>query len=196
MVGWGQGGIIEARICKEFQSVIRWPCVWGFGLVVGFCLEGWGMSGGVGGGNHSTNSRLDEKDREILRCYSDDLSINTKAIAAKVGLHYTNVYKRLARPAMAEAVTEIKGSLDEILRDGKRLAAKKMKRLIMSTNESIALKASTEILKAELGGEQIQQQPIRFITVVNEVGVLESQAEPIKSTVDVDVIPAVTKPTD
>ena len=95
---------------------------------------------------------------------------------------------------MEEAVREIKGSLDEILRDAKRLAAKKLKRLVMSKSEHIALKASTELLKAELSGESHSQQPnIRFITVVNDVGVLESQAEPMKA-IDADVIPPVTKP--
>ena len=147
-----------------------------------------------GGDNGVVNLRLDEKDRAILQCYSEDLNVNPKDIAKKVGMHYTNVYKRLKRPVMEEAVREIKGSLDEILRDAKRLAAKKLKRLVMSKSEHIALKASTELLKAELSGESHSQQPnVRFITVVNDVGVLESQAEPMKA-IDADVIPPVTKP--
>ena len=137
------------------------------------------------------NMKLDEKDRAILQCYSDDLSINPKDIANKLGIHYTNVYKRLKRPAMAEAVTELKGSLDQILADGKRLAAKKMKRLVMSSNENISLKASTELLKADLSGEAVSTSPIRFITVVNEVGVLESTPAPAAA---IDIIPEVKTP--
>ena len=139
-----------------------------------------------------SNVRFDEIERAILACYSEDLNIKTKDIANKVGLHYTNVYKKLRRPAMAEAVRELKGSLDEILADGKRLAAKRMKRLVLSETEHIALKASSELLRAELSGEAIAQQPVRFITVVNDVGVLESISAPHTQTID--IIPAVTKP--
>ena len=136
-------------------------------------------------------SRLDEIDRAILGCYNEDLNITPKVIANKIGIHYTNVYKRLKRPALA--VTEVKGSLIQILADGKRLAAKKMKRLVMSSNEHVALKASVELLKADLSGETTQQQPVRFITVVNEVGVLESSPAPTQT---IDLIPAVVIPTD
>ena len=154
----------------------------------------WGI-GGLGD-KVAQNLGIYKIDRAILACYGDDLEVNPKEIARIVGIHYTNVYKRLKKPVMMDAMVEIKGSLDEILSQGKRLAAKKMKQLIMSSDDSIALRASTELLKAELSGESTATQPIRFITVVNEVGVLESQPAAPSTTLDIDVIPAVTKPTD
>ena len=154
---------------------------------------GFGFIGGVGVGNYMQNSGMDKIDRAILECYMNDPTINKKSIATIVGLHYTNVYKRISRPVMVDAITEINGSLDQILAQGKRLAAKRMKRLIMSGDDSIALRASTELLKAELSGESSVQQPIRFITVVNEVGVLETQSI---DALEADLIPPVTKPTD
>ena len=117
----------------------------------------------------------DRIDSMILACYANDVNITPKEISKQIGIHYTNVYKRLKRPAMIDAVTELKGSLAEIIADGKRLAAKKIKRLVMSQTEHISLKACIELLRSDLTGEaQHGTQSIKFITVVNEVGVLES----------------------
>ena len=66
----------------------------------------------------------DRIDSMILACYANDINITPKEISKQIGIHYTNVYKRLKRPAMIDAVTELKGSLAEIIADGKRLAAK------------------------------------------------------------------------
>lgn len=134
---------------------------------------------------------FDEKDRAILKCYSDDPKVNVKDVAKMTSLHFTRVYKRVKRQEMADAIADIKGSLDEIISSGKRLAAKKMKQLVESGDENIALKASTALLKAELSGEAAPQDSVKFITVVNEVGVLETQQA---TAIDIDIIPSVTKP--
>ena len=113
--------------------------------------------------------------------------MSAKQVALKIGVHFTTVYEHIKRPVMKDAITEISGSLEAIIADAKRMAAKKMKRLIMSDNEHISLKASTELLKADLSGETNTLVPVKFITVVNEVGVLESMPTHIDVTPKSDV---------
>ena len=136
---------------------------------------------------------FDEKSIDIIRCYKNNPEIAVKDVAKQLGWHVQTVYKHIKRPHIAEAIREIKGSVEEIILDAQRLAAKRIKRLIMSDNESIALKATTEVLKPRLHAEQTTHAPISFVTVVNEVGVLETTPQHDV----VDVIPQVpdTKPT-
>ena len=158
--------------------------VGGFGIVF-FCLIEWG--GGFVGAKEIKKKRYDGIDRAILGCYTDDPHMSAKQVALKIGVHFTTVYEHIKRPVMKDAITEISGSLEAIIADAKRMAAKKMKRLIMSDNEHISLKASTELLKADLSGETNTLVPVKFITVVNEVGVLESMPTQIDVTPKSDV---------
>ena len=130
---------------------------------------------------------------EILKCYRDDPEITPKDIAERCGVHRNTIYKHLKRPPLSEAIREIKGSVDQIVADAQRLAAKRLKRLIMSDNENVAFKSTELALRPRLsdGGNQTQH-PISFVTVVNEVGVLETS--PSSSHEVVDVIPQVMAP--
>lgn len=130
----------------------------------------------IGGDEGSRNLRgLDDIDRRILAAYKTNPQASQKEAAITAGVHYNTVSKRLKNPALSDAVTDLIGSVDEILKQAKKLAARKMKRLIFSNSETISLKACTELLKPELSAEgNAQGAPIRFVTVVNEVGVIES----------------------
>lgn len=117
---------------------------------------------------------LDDIDRRILAAYKSNPHISQKEAAKIAGVHYNTVSKRLKNPSLSDAVTDLIGSVDEILKQAKKLAARKMKRLVFSESESISLRACAELLRPELSVEAPSQAPIRFVTVVNDVGVIES----------------------
>lgn len=126
---------------------------------------------------------LDALDMLILNAVRDDPSLTNSQVAKKIKRAVTTVARRMKAPALADAITDIKGSVDEILDQAKHLAARRMKRLILSKSEAIALKASTEILKTNLTPTGYPSgNEVRFVTVVNEVGVLESTPVPIEAT--------------
>ena len=138
-----------------------------------------------------TNASLDEKDLIILRHYRNDPNVKKKDIAAALGISANALSMRLRKQMLKDAITDIVGDVQEVLAQAKGLAARRLKRLIMSENEMIALRASTEVLKGELDGPSRVVEPLRFITIVNDVGVLESMAaEPI---IDVITTPVLDK---
>ena len=122
---------------------------------------------------------LDEIDRAILLILHDNPATKQVVIAEKLGLSKQTVCKRLSRTNLKNAVIDLHGSLEDILAQAKRMAARRMKRHVLSTNEKISLRACTELLKAETGGGDRSPNQVRFITVVNEVGVLESRSVPV-----------------
>ena len=122
---------------------------------------------------------LDQIDRSILLIIQDNPAVKQTEIAASLGLSKQTVCKRMAKTSLKNAVIDLHGSLQEILEQAKRLAARRIKRHILSDNDKISLKACTEMLRAEIGGEQRAATSVRFVTVVNDVGVLESRAQPV-----------------
>ena len=131
-----------------------------------------------------------ETQLKILKAYRDNPEVAVKQIAKDIGITPSQVYRHLKVPTLAEAVREIKGSVHEIVADAQRLAAKRMKRLILSDNENIALKASSEVLRPMLEASSTSSEGgVRFVTIVNDVGVLESQRSDA-----IDIIPEVAAP--
>ena len=129
---------------------------------------------------------LDAADMLILNMIKDDPDIKQAEIARRMKRTPQAISKRMRRAKMREAVIEVRGTVDEIIGQAKTLAAKRMKRLILSKDENIALKASTSVLKADLS--PVNETPqgsneIRFVTVVNDVGVLESRPSAIEGEV-------------
>ena len=121
---------------------------------------------------------LDDIDLKILESYKKNPHMTQQEAARLAGVHYNTVCRRLKRNIdLTNAIDEMKESLEDILANAKIEAAHRMKNLVQSETETIALKASTELLRSELAPrETTTHAPIRFVTVVNEVGVLESQA--------------------
>lgn len=133
---------------------------------------------------------LDALDMLILGLLRDEPDITQDRIAKKLKRNRATVMRRMKRPEMADAIIDIKGSVEEILEQAKHLAARRMKRLILSKSEAIALKASSEILKANLSPAEVAGgNEVRFVTVVNEVGVLESKpvVEPVAVMIEGDI---------
>lgn len=129
-----------------------------------------------------------ETQLKILKCFRDNPEVTVRQISKIIGITTPQIYRHLKAPNLAEAVREIKGSVHEIVADAQRIAAKRMKRLIMSENENIALKASAEVLRPMLdSASRDAQGGVRFVTIVNEVGVLESRPDNA-----IDIIPAVS----
>ena len=122
---------------------------------------------------------LDQIDRSILLLIQENPAIKQTAIAEALQLSKQTICKRMAKQSLKNAVIDLHGSIQEILDQAKRLAARRIKRHILSDNEKISLRACTEVLRSEIGGEQRSAPAMRFVTVVNDVGVLESRQQQV-----------------
>ena len=123
---------------------------------------------------------LDEIDTAILLILQENPAAKQTEIAKRLKLSKQTICKRMGRTKLKNAVIDMTGSIEEILEQAKFMAARKIKRLIMSDSEKISLKACSEVLKANLTpSQESYHQPVRFVTVINEVGVLESSSSPI-----------------
>jgi len=123
-------------------------------------------------------------DQAILKLLANDPTMSQSAIARALKVSPQYVSKRVAMPKLKAAIIDIHGTVAEVLAQAKQMAARRLKRLIQSDDESIALKATAYALRAELEGAALPPGSIRFVTVVNEVGVLETKQD----TIDAELI--------
>lgn len=128
---------------------------------------------------------LDDKDILIIYAKMSNPSWTLRQIGEEVGLSINSVFKRLHTSRVEETIEDLTEDITYLLTKAKVRAARRMSKLIGSDVESIALAASRAVLQSELQPHDIDSgaTPIRFITVINEMGVLESGT--VQETIDI-----------
>lgn len=127
-----------------------------------------------------TDKQLDSTDRAILQILKRKPTFKQADVARELGLSRNAISKRYSKPILAAAIEDLQTGIEESINEARRLAARRIQELVDSDNESIALKACQSLLEQDLKGAGSMDKPIRFVTIVNEVGVLESRQEVIE----------------
>lgn len=96
------------------------------------------------------STEIDDIDKELIRLKIENPSITKTALSEKLGVCRENIINRLDKDSVKKAIIELqKGALD-ILLEGQTKAARKLIKLLDSSDERIVLKAASEILKGVL----------------------------------------------
>ena len=133
---------------------------------------------------------LDETDVKIIYAKLTQPTWTMKQIGVEVGVCTGTVFRRLHKQKVEETLEDLTEDVSYLLDKAKVRAAKRISKLVDSTNEKIALEATKAVLASELQPQDSMDQgllPIRFVTVVNDMGVLESSTQ----TIDVEADPSI-----
>ena len=134
---------------------------------------------------------LDDVDRWVVYYKCTEPTWSLSAIAKEIGVSKATVFRRAQRPAVLDAIAEATQDLSTLLSKAKIKAARRIGRLVDSVDEGIALQATKTLLAAELQPGQVDGDgrfPVKFVTIVNEMGVLESSAAEA-TTIDIEASP-------
>ena len=95
-------------------------------------------------------SELDEVDRELLRLKLERPGITYMEMSEATGLKFGMLAARTLAPQFQQELTELQGEAIDIILKAKQKAARRLTRLIQSTDDNIALRAALAILSKEL----------------------------------------------
>ncbi len=95
---------------------------------------------------------LDETDKELLRIKLEQPAISYSQLSGKLGMSLGQVYKRCKEEIFQKALTEYQKHAIDIVRDAKQQAARKLVKLINSTDDRVALNACLAICADVLPG--------------------------------------------
>ena len=112
---------------------------------------------------------LDEVDKELLRLKLEKPTISYSVLAEKIGMSLQHVFKRCKDETFQKALAEYQKHAIDIVRDAKQKAARKLVKLVDSSDERVSLQTCLALCADVLPGAKFNVAHSGAINIISGI---------------------------